>query len=390
MRVDPDASVGYARRAAPRHPIPQIVPHLTLPAAAALAAALLSPALAPVAARAALTFDLTEASANFDPEARAGFERAGQLWSNLFDDDITVRLDIGFSSLGGNTLGQASSVRNGYGLSTVQSALAADATSRDDFTAAASAAALGPTIEYRTGGRLVNGVRQPIFVDADDTADNNFLALNRANAKALGLLAPDAAGRDAAITFNSNFSFDFDPSDGVDDGKFDFVGIAAHEIGHALGFVSGNGAVNFNSPDALDAFAIVTALDLFRYSAESLAEAGSDGLDLSTDFEPQKPYFSIDGGLTGIAPFETGTNGGTGNQGSHWLDERKNNGVEIGIMDPIARPLGSVNEISATDVMAFDVIGYDLVAVPEPITLAGVAPLALLALRRHRGALGRA
>ncbi|MBK7264236.1 MAG: hypothetical protein IPI03_21390 [Rubrivivax sp.] len=44
---------------------------------------------------------------------------------------------------------------------------------------------------------------------------------------------------DAFVQFNSNYAFDHDRSNGIGSGQFDFVGIAAHEIGHALGFVSG-------------------------------------------------------------------------------------------------------------------------------------------------------
>ena len=60
-----------------------------------------------------------------------------------------------------------------------------------------------------------------------------------ANAKALGIVPGDAPGIDATITFNSSVSFDFDPSDGITPGTTDIIGVATHEIGHAMGFVSG-------------------------------------------------------------------------------------------------------------------------------------------------------
>ena len=53
----------------------------------------------------------------------------------------------------------------------------------------------------------------PVF-DSDGGANNSVLDVNRANLKALGLLGDDGL-KDAEISFNSDFTFDFDPSDGV-------------------------------------------------------------------------------------------------------------------------------------------------------------------------------
>jgi hypothetical protein len=72
--------------------------------------------------------------------------------------------------------------------------------------------------------------------------------MSTSNAKALGLVAGNAPGIDGSITFSSNFSFDLDPSDGISAGDYDFVGIATHELGHLLGFVSGVDVLDENSP----------------------------------------------------------------------------------------------------------------------------------------------
>jgi hypothetical protein len=66
------------------------------------------------------------------------------------------------------------------------------------------------------------------------------LGASKANLKALGFtnLDADFGTTDATITFNNAFAFDFDNSDGVGAGLLDFATVAAHEIGHALGFLS--------------------------------------------------------------------------------------------------------------------------------------------------------
>ncbi|MFH7813512.1 NF038122 family metalloprotease, partial [Acetobacter lovaniensis] len=75
---------------------------------------------------------------------------------------------------------------------------------------------------------------------------------------------------DGSITFSSAFAFDFDPTDGIEANSFDFIGVAIHEIGHALGFVSGvdtydgrtsPGSTNLSS---LEGSVVASQLDLFR------------------------------------------------------------------------------------------------------------------------------
>lgn len=75
---------------------------------------------------------------------------------------------------------------------------------------------------------------------------------------------------DAKITFNSDFTWDFDPSDGINSGAIDFVGVAIHEIGHALGFISGVDVLDINAGAAnANDFQYVSPLDLYRFSTDS-------------------------------------------------------------------------------------------------------------------------
>ena len=76
-----------------------------------------------------------------------------------------------------------------------------------------------------------------------------------ANLRALGLINPVAnpSGEQAnfgdppSIGFNSEFDFDFDPSNGVDSNKTDFDSVVQHELGHVLGFESNVGYKEIDS-----------------------------------------------------------------------------------------------------------------------------------------------
>src|SRR4029453_8954702 len=74
------------------------------------------------------------------------------------------------------------------------------------------------------------------------------MAVARANLLALGVDPGQLIVRpstydpttpiDGTLTFNSGVNFDYNPSDGITPGATDFVAVAVHEIGHALGFIS--------------------------------------------------------------------------------------------------------------------------------------------------------
>ena len=98
----------------------------------------------------------------------------------------------------------------------------------------------------------------------------------------------------------------------------------------------------------------VTPLDLFRFTSRSIGPGGGIGVIDWTGDDTDK-YFSVDGGLTPLANFSRGA---TFEEG-HWQND-----VGIGIMDPTAVG-GELLKISGMDVRAMDVIGYNLVAIPE-------------------------
>jgi hypothetical protein len=319
--------------------------------------------------------------------AEQAFAMAGQRWSSLFSDAVTLDMTVGTASLGSNILAATYSNEQSYGYGSVYSALTADRSSASDSTAVASlssSGSFGMLINRTSDNPNGSGSATPYLVN-NGSANNTKLVLTTANAKALGLAtaAPSKVGVcasncDASIEFSNAFAFDYNPVDGITAGYYDFVGIATHEIGHALGFISGVDLLDTNSRSpnffAADQF-LASPLDLFRYSAASTPLHVIDVTARTTG-----KYFSIDGGATVGPSFATGKVHGDGNQASHW---KYNQG--LGIMDPVV-PTGTVMAIGTNDVQALDVIGWDVTAVPEAPSFAlfgvGIVGLAL----RRRGA----
>lgn len=309
-------------------------------------------------------------AAGMDPNALAGFQAAANYWQSQLTDNVTVNVNVGFSALGPDILGSAGSTRAVFSVADVRAALIGDATSTNDMLAIGNL----PTLSGLGGISFLTQVNSEtgstaVTLDNDNSNNNRLLYLNTANAKALGLMGANAAA-DASITFSSLFSWDFDQSNGVGAGLEDFVGVAIHEIGHALGFVSGVDIVDgyIGNPTNLDNYAIYSALDFFRFSAPgTLNLAAGDAA-----------YFSLDGGTTNLGNFSTGSFYGDEEQASHWKDN-----LGLGIMDPIMNPAGQINTPSALDLVAFDVIGWNLVPEPSSALLGSLSLLFVMTRRRR-------
>ena len=334
----------------------------------------------------ALTFNFTFI-AGTSAEAIQGYNAAAQRWSSLFTDDVTIDMTVGTASLGAGILASTGSRRVSHSYANFYTALSGDQTSASDNTAVSNltvGSSFGVLINRTSDNPNGAGSATPYVDNAG--ANNQTINLTTANAKALGLATgTGTVGNctstcDASITFSNTFAFDFNPNDGITAGQYDFVGIAAHEIGHSLGFISGVDILDINSPPvngpfSANQFTFVNSLDLFRYSAQSFANGVIDFTANTAD-----KYFSIDGGVTAGPGFSTGRNFGDGRQASHWKDD-----LGIGIMDPTA-DTGEALGVSANDLLAFDVIGWNVAAVPEPSTWAlfGLGLAGMGALRRRR------
>ncbi|WP_010544787.1 NF038122 family metalloprotease [Sphingomonas elodea] len=326
---------------------------------ALLATAALSIAIAASAPAAAQTkIILNDIGGVTGTKAELGFKIAASYWESVLTSNVTLKFNVGYAPLGPGILGGTNSNLITYvPISDYYNALAATGNSALDSTALAHLAPLSATgsvtaivpayaIPATQNGVAANGTR----VTPDDTAISSTIALSTANAQALGLTT---ASIDGQILFSSNFAFDFDPTDGIANNSYDFIGVAIHEMGHALGFLSAADDFNYSVGTGFktDDFWWGYALDMFRYT-------GKDELNWAFD-EPA--YFSIDGGATvfqGDAYFSTGEDYGDGWQASHWKAPGSCTGY-VGVMNPYTCD-GFVDEISAADLALLDAIGWNV------------------------------
>jgi hypothetical protein len=342
--------------------------------------AIASAAAMVAAASQAATINLIDLGGVAGSQAEQGFKIAAQYWGNMFTNTATINLGVGFAPLATGIIGSTGSASMDYSVATWEARI----------NATKSLSTIDQTLILPT---LTTGGISGLTAGVDGTTGSNdntvtatlngtqvaskVLYLNTSVVKAVGGTAVYASGsgnRDGNVTFSSNFSFDFNPSDGVNAGTFDFIGVAIHEIGHALGFVSG---VDFfdaygkpNGPGYplgydLNSTSIFSALDMFRYSAAGTLDFRTGGTK----------YFSLDGGASALFgnTFSTGAYNGDGRQASHWKDTA-GCAVGNGIMDPTFC-YGQTGVITGTDLAAFDAMGWNLSA--DALTYANTSTAAI-------------
>jgi hypothetical protein len=315
---------------------------------AALAAACLSMGAGPARA---LVFEFTAPSGT-PQQVIDGFNLAGARWSANVNDNITVCITISYFNLHSGSLAETTAPQLTNSYSTIVDNLTARATSADDLSSVAhlqTGAAVNLLLNRTTNSPFGSGSATP-YLDNNGNDNNMKIKATRANLKVLGTSFPGSQS-DATIKVSNNFNWDYNPKDGISAGAYDFVGVATHEIGHALGFNSGVDTLDStkNTPVSDDMLTFVTTMDLFRFSTQSLAQ-GNGVIDWTADTRDK--YFSVDGGTTKIASMSTGVNFGDGSQASHWK-----HGLGLGIMDPIFSP-GEQRNLSDNDRRIFDVLGY--------------------------------
>jgi hypothetical protein len=257
----------------------------------------------------------------------------------VISDSVTVVIDADLASLPPNVLGSAGSTQYLLPFDDARAAMISDG---------------GPD-ESALLGALPTLAQFSSDLPPGFSPDTDML-MTSANCRALGLGCTPSA--DATITFSTDFPFDYDPSDGITSGEYDFVAIATHEMIHALGFVSVVDVVdqNIGSP-----FAVPPAtLDLLRLAPGVGSTDFTSGTRLlgPGDFTPTHACY--DGAVD--LRYSEGRFNGDGRQASHWRDDALSPFFRFGIMDPNIAP-GVRRTMSANDLRILDLIGWDIASV---------------------------
>jgi Ca2+-binding RTX toxin-like protein len=254
-----------------------------------------------------------------------------QYFVDHFTDHVTLNINVGYGEAGGNSLGSALGMSLTYlqssSYSQIKAALITDAHTAEDNSAVASL--LG-----------------------DPTNGGNFW-MSTAEAKALGLNT-STTNTDGFVGFSSTSGiFDYNNTDGVTSGQYDFFGVVAHEFSEVMGrilLVGGKIGTTTNSYDPLD---------LFHFSAP-----GTHDLSGTTP-----GYFSVDNGTTNLHNFNVSPLGG---DRGDWASS-----ATVDAFDAFGTS-GVIEPISASDITALDVIGWDAgLSSPPPaapdLTVSGLA-----------------
>jgi len=248
--------------------------------------------------------------ANAPDGFKATVEAVAAFFESTFTDPVTINVKVE-RGLSGGLLGHSDYALTGpYTFAQITTALAQETHSGSDVIALAHL----PTVDPISG--------------------THAYYMTSAQAKALGLQGPSDA-LDGTVQFANNPPFDYDRSDGITPGSYDFYGTVAHELSEVMGRelnAIGN-EVQTGKPNGYYPF------DLFKYSAAGVP----------TFVGTTAGYFSPDGGVTNLDNFNADSDDDFGDWASSAGDDAFRAFSDSGV----------VNAVTPTDIVVMDVIGWD-------------------------------
>ena len=181
-------------------------------------------------------FDIVFNCTNAPPGALVALEEVALYIEQLFADNATVTININFAPLGPGILGVAQSyVAGNPSWDITRSSLINDMDADDSIQTWLPTGSTIP-VRYNCSSPTVTNEDRVYFLVAPYNA-------------VIGTYPALAA----QITFSTLFTWDYDPSDGV--AGMCFQSVAAHEIGHVLGFVSNADGYGYD----------IDVMDIYRF-----------------------------------------------------------------------------------------------------------------------------
>ena len=196
---------------------------------------------------------------------------AASYFDHLFANPITLHIEVGYGEI--TQFGQSTAITSGAEGGSVDDALWTYAQTLQTYSS-----------------HITSPDQQSAYSELAATATTGGqIDVSSAQQKAFGQSAANGSASDGSVGFQLNgaggISYDFNPFERAVANEWDFIGVALHEISHALGRIS---ILGQGGDDSL--------LDRFRYRA-----AGQ----LQTSVTGSPAYFSLDGGATNLANFDT-------------------------------------------------------------------------------------
>jgi len=275
----------------------------------------------------ALTFNITyDASVTASTNAAQitnAFAYAAQSFSDIFTNAATIYLTVYWGPSGpfsgGIALGRSQFLLIGSSYSEITNALRTHRASAADTNAVASL----PVADPEPSGNWV--VAYP---------EARVLGMVSPNARPV--VIPPSAPEDGEVGFATNVNYTFDPNNRSVPGKYDFIGVAQHELSEVMGR-------NF-----YDLTSVFVPYDLFRFSGNGVR---------SLDPDATNAYFSVDNGATALRFFYTNQFFG---DVQDWKTTNMPDAFDAFVTS------GHINPLSTADITAMDVLGYNGLSLQPP------------------------